>query len=1411
MATVDSSTAPYNDRFDSAKAYRELLFNPARALQNSELNEMQSNFQYQQKLLGNTVFKDGAIISGMVMTIQGNIDNSGDSDTGTDTSPNLISMNTLTSVNSKINYDSFTTNGKVTVQNASTLDTSYAGVKFNVDAKKGQVALRFKVKRTSGNLYKLSASFDSTNLSVASFRVDGQPIKTNFNNMSTVGVIDTSGNTINISDGNDHEYLVVFNVANDGSYPITLVSNSGYNALTDGVSTFDISELKAEAGDVSTAWSLAPSDRGVAVVGSRNTIVQVDSGKLWLAGQVCEFNSQTINISGVGNETIGVKYDEDIVTAKEDDTLYDRAVGAPSQWQAGADRLHYVVTLTYNDPTTTTIFKLQDGKLQQEAVKPEMTQLNEVLAKRTNDESGSYRVDGFNLWSEENKTDSTKVNLVVDKGTAYVLGFQIVKPNATRIAIDKAIEVSQSGNESFYYSSANEDNGILDNQPVKDIQRVTISVRTTETVNRATTSANPDSLSNRQVYKIDQISDSANAKVGDYTEGTDYKLQNGNEIVWGVTSGGKQPNSGNTYYVTYEYTKVVSQGIDYKTNVLGQNELQVTGISFVGMNGLKPIEGSLVQVDYEYFLARMDMITLDKRGDYHIIAGQPAPLNEVLPPQQQDPYTLRIGYILVFPNSPKANTTLSSITRLPFSSLQDAVGRLGIAEDNITTMELRNKAMANEDPVTLKDTFSDNFMGLEKSDTTNDAFNITYGIDNNSSEGFITTPAKAIRSLKPVYDATSSNLHLFEHMVTAPFSEEVAINQPIATNTTSINPYQIGRVSPVPTPENPKPAPVVNLVGSISLDPESDIWTDTLLYDNYNDTHNTVSGSPDWILNQNLDLLKEHSQYLNSHSGSSPWFNVGDIHDKLTGTSDGGTTTTETLLEYGRAKTVTFTAKNIAPLADNLILTIDGQPFSITPATGYSSGSTAGSIKADAEGMTKGSIKIPANTLRAGTREVVLKNDHNIASTNYVIKGSQDINTHTINRTYTTYCMDDPVAETFSLANDKVLTGVSLAFANKPSENGADKDGHRSTVSVQIRKVSSDGFPTNEVVAEEVLQPSDINTSETGSVFTDVKFDDPKMLSAAEQYAIIVSSDSAEYQVFIATNGSKRLDNRNMLNQQAYADGVFFTSSNSSTWTADQWSDLTFKIYTANFNSTGSIVFQTIYPQNEYFLDNNGNPLLDTNGNKIVMNIDKLILMSTYLTPDNTGLTWDYRIVTTDQPATVNVTDMQWQPITNLVSVDLTANVREIQLRATFTAKENLSPILALDDLSLITYLTDTKGTYISRNIDMTTSKFNQLKVQFESSLPVGSSANIYYSLDAGKSWIQLLPTDLIEEIQVDRDYKRFTYKKLLHNESKGDNALEGEIKYRIDLASDSGVDKPRVRRLQTSMAKVSGVDGTEA
>ena len=1394
MATIDETGSPYNNRFDSSKSYAKLLFNAGRPLQNAELNELQSNLMYQQKLLGNSVFKDGSIISGMAMSVAGQ---AGGSDTGnTDSkSPNIISMNSLTSQNSKISYDTFMSDGTVKVQSAGTLDTAYAGVQFTMTGvKAGSVALRFKVKRTSGSLYKLSASFDSSNLTVSSYRVDGNPIKTDFTDMSTVPIVDTSGNQISISDGNEHEYLIVFKAINDGTYPITLVANSGYNALSDGVVSFDISQLKAEAGDVSTAWSLAPSDKNSSVVGSRNTIIQVEDGLVWLNGQVCSFKAQTINIAGIGDETIGLSYDEDVVTAKDDNSLYDQAVGAVSQWKAGADRLHYTVSLTYNDPTTTTLYKLQDGKLQQEATKPEMTTLNSVLAGRTMDESGNYRVNGFNLWSEANKTDSTKVNLVVDKGTAYVQGYQIRKPNATRIPIDKATEVSQSGNESFYYSSANEDNGILDNQPVKDIQRVTASIKTTETVNRSTTSATPDNLSNKQVFRVLRITDSADTEVSDYTEGTDFKLQNGNQIVWGVSDSDKAPKSGETYYVTYEYTRVLTKGTDYQVLTKGSEELQVTTISFVGMNGLKPVENSLVQVDYEYFLARMDMVTLDENGNYHIISGQPAPLNEVQPPQQQDPLTLRLGYVLVFPNSEKATTTFDSITRLPFSSLQDAVGRLSNVEDNLSVLELRNNAMANEDPVTLKDTFSDNFLSLEKSDITNDDFNITIDVDDdNSSEGFITTPAKAIRSLTPTYDSSASNLHLFEHMATAPYSEEVSVSQEIATNTISINPYAIG-----------------NLIGDLSLDPESDVWTNVVAHTLYKDvdlgTQNVVSSSAlRYTYGQAVynEWRKQNNKAYGAYGGGT--------YTNITTETGRNTSSTADLIEYGRAKYINFTATNIAPMADNLALTIDGQPFSITPASGYTAGTTEGTIRADAQGVAKGKIHIPANTLRAGTREVVLKNDHNSASVNYEIKGATRTDTTTINRTKKTYYIYDPVAETFVLDRDKILTGVSLAFASKPAADGADSEGHRSTVSVQVRGVSDTGFPNSTIIAEAILQPSDIKTSQTGSVFTDVKFNDPKLLSGGTQYAIVIASDSSQYQVFIATNGSKRLDNKVMLNQQAYADGVFFTSSNSSAWSIDQWSDLTFKVYTAKFSTSGSVVFQTIYPQNEFYLDDKGNPLTDSYGKKIPLNIDKLILMSTYLTPDNTNLKWDYKLVTTDQPDNVTVQDVGWQPITNLVSVDLLANAREIQLRATFTAKKYMSPILALDDLSLITYLTDTKGTYISRNVDMTTSKFNQLKVQFESSTPTGSTIKPYYSVDGGKSWVELTSKDMTEDIQVDRDYKRFTYKKILHNESEGDNALEDKIKYRIDLTSLSGVDKPRVRRLMTSMAKVSGEDGTRA
>lgn len=1376
MGIFDDSQSPYRDTFDANKAYEKVLFRPGRPVFQSELNELQSMFKDQIKLFGNSLHKEGDILSGMSMIPQGAVKPSKNPGVA-DGNANLISYSTLAAYNSRIDTRGFAQDGQVSVYTKATQEKNYPGLQFNVTGvTAADFTLRFKIKRTSGTLYKISTIYDNT-LTPIRYQVDGSNIKTPVASNDTQALIDSTGSQLDITDGNDHEVLITFKTQGKGTFALTILANAGYNALTDGQVTFDISELKAENGDTATGWSLAPGDVSISDGSSRNQVMRVTDGQIYLHGMVCYFYQQDINITGFGKEVIGVRLDEDVITSDQDRSLVDATVGARSQWQKGADRLHYTVSLTYNDSSATPIYILKDGKLNVDVTKPDSEVLNDILAKRTNDESGSYRVFGFNMWSETNKEDSSKVNVVVDAGTAYVQGYQIIKQAATRIPIDKATSISRSGNESYYYSSTNDDNGILDNQPVKQVDRVTAGVQVNdERMNRNSNTTDGDALNNSQVYKIIRVYSQVADKVVDYTEGVDFRLQDGHRLVWDFSNNGKQPVQGGTYYVTYQYTQVMERGKDYEEIVTGTEDSQITKISFANMKGRKPAENTLVSVDYQYFLAREDLISLDKHGDFSVVAGQPAPLSTVQPPLQQDPLTLRIGYVRVFPNSSKAQVFLDTVTRIPFTGLQDMEKRINNVEYNLAQDELHNAAMANQDPVTLADVFSDDFSDIQKGDIGNKDFTAAYDVA--SSE--ITLANRASTAINPDYDQSASSIHKFMHMVTAPFSEYAIVSQAVATGVTNINPYQN-----------------YNVLGTLSIDPAADSWINQDDHTLYNDVNKSVQMGRWWFHN-NTDTYSgqtgdeiRNKYHITDGQDWSGWTNKIQADEAPRKT---GYNVVDKVIEYGRPRTISFKASNFEPLIDNLELTIDGYRLNVTPKPGYAEGTTKGTIRSATNGVAEGTFDIPPQTVRTGVREVKLSNGTSQASTIYTINGTQRDTYTTITRTHTTINLYDPVAQSFVVHQDTVLTGVKVYFATKAS---SDTDGHRSAVTLQIRNTNTAGYPTNEVKAEVTLQPSEINVSSDASVATEFTFEDPVLMSPSDNYVFALITDSNAYNIYIAQNGQRRLDNNSILQGQAYAEGAMFSSSYASAWTTEQNKDLKFDVMAAKFAPTGTIMFETVYPRNKVYTDSKGKPILDAQGQPLIMDMDKLLLMATYLTPDNTGLQWDIKLVTVDQPNNVTVNDVPWQPINNFVDVDLLSHARELKLRATFAAQESISPILALDDLVLVSFLTNLDGTYISRTIDMSAAPYNYLKLEYQAATPEGSWVEAYWSSDGGNKWNKMTPS---KTRSINKDYIAYTCEALIHDQHAGDMALENSIKFMIHLVTKEGFIKPRVRRLTSTM-----------
>ena len=187
-----------------------------------------------------------------------------------------------------------------------------------------------------------------------------------------------------------------------------------------------------------------------------------------------------------------------------------------------------------------------------------------------------------------------------------------------------------------------------------------------------------------------------------------------------------------------------------------------------------------------------------------------------------------------------------------------------------------------------------------------------------------------------------------------------------------------------------------------------------------------------------------------------------------------------------------------------------------------------------------------------------------------------------------------PIAQSFFV--DEVsgifVTKLDLYFSAKDSSF---------PVSVQLRPMEN-GFPsgTEIIPGSQVIVPgSSVNTSVNATIATTFQFVEPIYLKGLTDYAIVVTADSKDYEIYVAqTNefliGSteRRVDRQPVL-------GSLFYSQNSVTFTAAQNQDLTFKLYQAKFN---------VATQSEVVMNNaavpvkllNINPINTTNASSTV-------------------------------------------------------------------------------------------------------------------------------------------------------------------------------------------------------------------
>lgn len=519
---LDFNSTPYYDDFDEDKKFVRILFRPGRAVQARELTQMQTILQKQIERFGNYFFKEGAIVDGC--------------EQGLDV--NLPYVKLQTSYNSsEVNVASF-------------LSKEIIGSETGVTAKVGLVTdiegtdpKTLFINYTSSGTGVLSVNAIPTNISL----VVGNTIET-ANASAIIRYWDTSLGKIFVTDpAGEWQALLEATSPEDA----TTLDSDGNEVVMSVESIRDARDVKQFENSETLFTKVFPEAQRVyatatatfatsQVVGgktyTRGSKVTVGDGVIYVADHFVKHSNQTIILDKYTNEPsykIGVVPSKDTVDYIEDVQLVDNAQGTPNFQAPGADRfkIDTVLTkITLNEETAETEFitmmEVEDGVIKRKKTFGIESKIEEVISRRTFEESGDYTLSNPKITVREHLiqgenggryslADGGNTNLLlleVDPFVAYVKGFRSEFISKQGIELQKGLDiqfVEQNRTQINYgnYIQVNELVGSWDiMQATKvDLYSVPFTAQTSRTF--ASTSVNTaNKIGEARIRSVDYVS-----------------------------------------------------------------------------------------------------------------------------------------------------------------------------------------------------------------------------------------------------------------------------------------------------------------------------------------------------------------------------------------------------------------------------------------------------------------------------------------------------------------------------------------------------------------------------------------------------------------------------------------------------------------------------------------------------------------------------------------------------------------------------------------------------------------------------------------------------------------------------------------------------------------------------------------
>ena len=448
---VDLNTSPYFDDYDEDRKFVRVLYRPGRAVQARELTQAQTLQQVQTRRFAEYFFKQGALVDGC----EQNLD------------LNLSFVKLQTNYNgSAVDVEDFKDN---IIYGANSGIKAYCGLVTDIDgddpktlfinyATNGTQVLTVNVAPSTlqtGNTITFSTGNTAT---IDAFYTD--PITS----VSKIFVSNTSG-LLSVTSAN-----TVLSTGANQVLNITEISDASANTK------FTNSETLFTASQTGRAYAVAATtnavrnvvDEGLATeqVYDYGSKITVSEGVVYVADHFVKHSTQTIILDKYTNEPsyrVGLVPVKSFVDYIEDQSLVDNAQGTPNFQAPGADRLKIDTTLTkiaLGAPTDEnefiTITEVENGIARKRKTVTVDSKLEDVLAKRTQEESGNYTLSDPIVYVRDHLTTSSADNGVftaaaggnsdllvveVDPFTSYVSGYRnqiIVK---TQIELEKGLDV----------------------------------------------------------------------------------------------------------------------------------------------------------------------------------------------------------------------------------------------------------------------------------------------------------------------------------------------------------------------------------------------------------------------------------------------------------------------------------------------------------------------------------------------------------------------------------------------------------------------------------------------------------------------------------------------------------------------------------------------------------------------------------------------------------------------------------------------------------------------------------------------------------------------------------------------------------------------------------------------------------